>query len=220
MVSCTRTPVDGLPLLRLTEPRFSGSGWLAKAAVDRLCAAALLLLFAPVLAVLAVAVRMDGGPAFYRQERVGLGGRRFRMLKFRSMCVDADRMVDDLTSDRVGVLFKMRNDPRVTPIGAFLRKYSLDELPQLFNVLTGTMSLVGPRPPLPREVAQYGPAAQRRLLVRPGITGLWQVSGRSDLSWEETVRLDLRYVENWSPALDALILWKTVGAVAASRGAY
>jgi lipopolysaccharide/colanic/teichoic acid biosynthesis glycosyltransferase len=125
-------------------------------------------------------------------------------------------MADDLTNDRAGVLFKMRNDPRVASIGAFLRKYSLDELPQLFNVLTGTMSLVGPRLPLPREVAQYGPAAQRRLLVRPGITGLWQVSGRSDLSWEETVRLDLRYVENWSPALDALILWKTVGAVAAS----
>ena len=163
---------------------------------------------------------MDGGPAFYRQERVGLGGRRFHMLKFRSMCVDADRMVDNLTNDQDSVLFKMRNDPRVTRVGAFLRKYSLDELPQLFNVLTGSMSLVGPRPPLPREVAQYGPAAQRRLLVRPGITGLWQVSGRSDLSWEETVRLDLRYVENWSPALDALILWKTVGAVAASRGAY
>jgi lipopolysaccharide/colanic/teichoic acid biosynthesis glycosyltransferase len=142
------------------------------------------------------------------------------MIKFRSMCVDADRMLDDLTSDYDGVLFKMRNDPRVTKTGAFLRRYSLDELPQLFNVLTGSMSLVGPRPPLPREVEQYGPAAQRRLLVRPGITGLWQVSGRSDLSWEETVRLDLRYVENWSPALDALILWKTVGAVTASRGAY
>jgi lipopolysaccharide/colanic/teichoic acid biosynthesis glycosyltransferase len=176
--------------------------------------------FSPLFVALALAVQLDGGPAFYLQERVGMYGRRFRMVKFRSMCVDADRMVDGLTSDCEGVLFKMRNDPRVTKIGAFLRKYSLDELPQLFNVLAGTMSLVGPRPPLPREVAQYGPAAQRRLLVRPGITGLWQVSGRSDISWEETVRLDLRYVENWSPALDALILWKTVGAVAAGRGAY
>ena len=214
------TPVDGLPLLRLTEPRFSGTGWLAKGLVDRLSAAALLMLFAPIFVALALAVRLDGGPAFYRQERVGLGGRRFHMLKFRSMCVGADRMVDDLTNDQDSVLFKMRNDPRVTRIGAFLRKYSLDELPQLLNVLLGSMSLVGPRPPLPREVAEYGRAAQRRLLVRPGITGLWQVSGRSNLSWEETVRLDLRYVENWSPALDALILWKTVGAVAASRGAY
>jgi lipopolysaccharide/colanic/teichoic acid biosynthesis glycosyltransferase len=142
------------------------------------------------------------------------------MLKFRSMCVGADRMVDSLTSDQEGVLFKMRADPRVTRVGAFLRRYSLDELPQLINVLAGSMSMVGPRPPLPREVAQYGLAAQRRLLVRPGITGLWQVSGRSDLSWDETVRLDLRYVENWSPALDALILWKTIGAVVASRGAY
>jgi lipopolysaccharide/colanic/teichoic acid biosynthesis glycosyltransferase len=113
-----------------------------------------------------------------------------------------------------------RDDQRVTRFGAYLRRTSLDELPQLFNVLAGSMSMVGPRPPLPREVEKYGPAAQRRLLVRPGITGLWQVSGRSDLSWEETVRLDLRYVENWSPALDALILWKTVGAVTASRGAY
>ncbi len=214
------TPVDGLPLLRLTEPRFSGTGWLAKSVVDRLCAATFLLLLSPLFVVLALVVRLDGGPAFYRQERVGLGGRRFRMLKFRSMCVDADRLVDDLTSDRDGVLFKMRADPRVTRVGAFLRKYSLDELPQLLNVVAGTMSLVGPRPPLPREVARYGAAAQRRLLVRPGITGLWQVSGRSDLSWDETVRLDLRYVENWSPALDALILWKTVGAVMASRGAY
>jgi lipopolysaccharide/colanic/teichoic acid biosynthesis glycosyltransferase len=141
------------------------------------------------------------------------------MLKFRSMC-RRRRMADDLTNDRAGVLFKMRNDPRVTPIGAFLRKYSLDELPQLFNVLTGSMSLVGPRPPLPREVAQYGPAAQRRLLVRPGITGLWQVSGRSDLSWDESVRLDLYYVENWSFAGDIQILWKTLSAVVRGHGAY
>ena len=214
------TPVDGLPLLRLTEPSFSGIGWLVKAGLDRLGAAILLVLLAPLFLVIALAVRADGGPAFYRQERVGLRGRTFKMLKFRSMCVDADRTVTDLKSDQDAVLFKMRNDPRITRVGATLRKYSLDELPQLLNVLEGSMSMVGPRPPLQREVAQYGPDAERRLLVRPGITGLWQVSGRSDLSWEETVRLDLRYVENWSPALDAMILWKTVGAVAASRGAY
>ncbi len=142
------------------------------------------------------------------------------MVKFRSMCVGADRMRDGLRSDGDGTLFKMREDPRVTRVGGFLRKYSLDELPQLFNVLGGSMSLVGPRPPLPSEVATYGPDAERRLLVKPGITGLWQVSGRSDLSWEESVRLDLRYVENWSIAMDALILWKTIGAVIASRGAY
>jgi exopolysaccharide biosynthesis polyprenyl glycosylphosphotransferase len=214
------TPVDGLPLLRLTEPRFSGTGKLAKAAVDRIGAALLLLIFAPVFLAVAVAVRRDGGPAFYRQERVGLSGRAFRIIKFRSMCVNADGMLADLTSDHGGMLFKMRNDPRVTRVGAFLRRYSLDELPQLINVLCGSMSMIGPRPPLPREVEQYGRDAERRLLVKPGITGLWQVSGRSDLSWEETVRLDLRYVENWSIALDAMILWKTVGAVAARRGAY
>jgi lipopolysaccharide/colanic/teichoic acid biosynthesis glycosyltransferase len=144
------------------------------------------------------------------------------MVKFRSMSVGADRQVDAMTTSNEGAgpLFKMRKDPRVTPVGAILRRYSLDELPQLFNVVAGTMSLVGPRPPLMREVAQYGPDARRRLLVKPGITGLWQVSGRSDLSWEESVRLDLRYVENWSIALDVMILWKTVGAVAQARGAY
>jgi lipopolysaccharide/colanic/teichoic acid biosynthesis glycosyltransferase len=144
------------------------------------------------------------------------------MVKFRSMVVDADTRVAALSAENEGAgpLFKMRADPRITPIGRVLRKYSLDELPQLFNVLGGTMSLVGPGPPLPTEVASYGPDARRRLLVRPGMTGLWQVSGRSDLSWEESVRLDLRYVENWTLALDASILWKTVGAVLHSRGAY
>ena len=214
------TPVDGLPLLRLTQPRFSGTGWLVKSAVDRVCAALLLLVVAPLFLALAAAVRADGGPAFYRQTRVGIDGRPFKMVKFRSMVVDADKLLSGLASDGNGVLFKMRDDPRITRIGAFLRKYSLDELPQLLNVLGGSMSMVGPRPPLPREVAQYGPDAARRLRVKPGITGLWQVSGRSDLSWEESVRLDLRYVENWSMALDALILWKTVGAVTAGRGAY
>ena len=145
------------------------------------------------------------------------------MLKFRSMVVDAEQKLaaaPGAATRAPALLFKMKDDPRVTPIGRVLRKYSLDELPQLFNVLGGSMSLVGPRPPLPREVEGYERAAQRRLLVKPGITGLWQVSGRSDLSWEQTVRLDLRYVENWTLALDALILVKTVRAVLSGGGAY
>ena len=215
-------PVDGLPLLRLTEPRFSGLARVVKSALDRLLAAALLVTLAPVLVTLAVLIRRDGGPVFYRQDRVGLAGQTFRMVKFRSMVVDADRQVAALHADNdgSGPLFKMRADPRVTAVGRTLRRLSLDELPQLFNVVGGSMSLVGPRPPLPREVATYADDARRKLLVRPGMTGLWQVSGRSDLSWEESVRLDLRYVENWSPALDATILWKTVGAVFRGRGAY
>jgi lipopolysaccharide/colanic/teichoic acid biosynthesis glycosyltransferase len=144
------------------------------------------------------------------------------MLKFRSMVAGADRLVDDLASesDGNGVLFKKRNDPRVTPIGRIMRRYSLDELPQLFNVLKGEMSLVGPRPPLPTEVERYGFDMHRRFLVKPGLTGLWQVSGRSDLSWDDSVRIDVRYVENWSLTFDFMILWKTVGAVLRGSGAY
>ena len=216
------SPVDGLPLLRLSQPTFTGGKWLLKQTIDRVGAAVLLLVLAPVFLAIAVGVRRDGGPAFFRQERVGANGRTFRMVKFRSMVVDADRRVAALAAQNEGSgpLFKMREDPRITRIGSLLRRYSLDELPQLFNVLTGSMSLVGPRPPLEREVAVYGDDARRRLLVRPGMTGLWQVSGRSDLSWAESVRLDLRYVENWSLALDLEIAWKTLGAVVGSRGAY
>jgi exopolysaccharide biosynthesis polyprenyl glycosylphosphotransferase len=216
------TPVDGMPLVRLTQPKFSGGHRILKNAVDRVGAAVAILLVAPLLLAIAVAVCSDGGPAFFLQERVGVGGTRFRMVKFRSMRVNSDREVARLTNrnEGAGPLFKMRQDPRVTRVGAVLRRYSLDELPQLFNVLTGSMSLVGPRPPLPREVEAYGDDARRRLLVRPGMTGLWQVSGRSELSWEETVRLDLRYVENWSITLDCVILWKTINAVTRGRGAY
>ena len=215
-------PVDGLPLLRLTRPAFTGVAWIAKHVVDRLGAALLLLVIAPLLLILAIGVKLDGGPVFFRQTRVGRHGRQFTMLKFRSMVVDAEARLAELVSDNEGAgpLFKMKRDPRITRFGAFLRRYSLDELPQLFNVLGGKMSLVGPRPPLPREVASYARDAQRRLLVKPGLTGLWQISGRSNLKWEESVRLDLRYVENWNLALDALILWKTIGAVLNSRGAY
>jgi exopolysaccharide biosynthesis polyprenyl glycosylphosphotransferase len=215
-------PVDGLPLLRLTRPAFTGVAWIAKMVVDKLGAAALLLITAPLLVAIAVLVKLDGGPVLFRQARVGRHGNEFAMLKFRSMVVDAERQLTALReqNEGAGPLFKIRNDPRVTKVGAVLRRYSLDELPQLFNVLAGTMSLVGPRPPLPSEAAAYGLDARRRLLVRPGLTGLWQVSGRSDLSWEQSVRLDLRYVENWNLALDAVILWKTLGAVLGSRGAY
>ena len=215
-------PVDGIPMLRLTEPRFDGVTRAVKAGIDRAAAALLLFVLAPVFLTIAVLIKRDGGPVFYRQERVGLNGSTFWMVKFRSMVVNADQRVSALssTNEGAGPLFKMKADPRVTTVGATLRRLSLDELPQLFNVFGGSMSLVGPRPPLAREVATYADDARRKLLVRPGMTGLWQVSGRSDLSWEESVRLDLRYVENWSAALDASILWKTVGAVLRGRGAY
>ena len=164
------------------------------------------------------------GAVFFRQDRVGLGGEHFDMLKFRSMYVDAEDRLAELqheARDRGNdVMFKMKDDPRVTTVGRFLRRFSLDELPQLFNVLRGTMSLVGPRPPLDREVRQYSQSVHRRFLVKPGITGLWQVSGRSDLDWDETVRLDLFYVENWTLTGDLLILLKTVKAVLGSDGAY
>lgn len=215
-------PVDGLPLLRVTEPDYTGIARVVKSAFDRMAAFALLALLVPVLIGVAVAIKMDGGPVFFRQVRLGQGGRPFPMIKFRSMVVNAERLRSDLLSanEGAGPLFKMQRDPRVTRVGTWLRRYSMDELPQLLNILSGSMSLVGPRPPLPEEARGYSPEAQRRLLVKPGLTGLWQVSGRSNLSWEESIRLDLRYVENWSMALDALILWKTIGAVISGRGAY
>ncbi|GHE40936.1 exopolysaccharide biosynthesis polyprenyl glycosylphosphotransferase [Streptosporangium violaceochromogenes] len=217
----TIRPAAGLPLLHVDHPEIAGLRQLLKNLFDRVGAALLLLVLLPLLAVLVVAVRASGpGPVFFRQRRVGRGGAEFTIYKFRTMRVDAERRKIDLTGDGQGVLFKIRNDPRVTPLGARLRRHSLDELPQLINVLLGHMSLVGPRPPLPEEVVRYGDDVRRRLLVRPGMTGLWQVSGRSDLSWEESVRLDLRYVENWSLTLDLQILWKTWSAVARGAGAY
>jgi exopolysaccharide biosynthesis polyprenyl glycosylphosphotransferase len=216
-------PFEGLPLLSVEQPRFEGWRRTVKAAVDRSLAALALLVLAPLLLSIAAAVRLSSpGPALYRQERVGVNGRSFTMLKFRSMVVDADRQVEQLRAENIsdGLLFKLRHDPRVTRVGRWLRRLSLDELPQLLNVLGGSMSLVGPRPPLPGEVARYDSSVSRRLLVKPGLTGLWQISGRSDLSWDESVRLDLRYVENWTLALDLLILWKTASAVLRSRGAY
>ena len=216
-------PVYGLTLLRLSKPSFSGGRWLLKATIDRVGAVIMLLVLAPLLLAIGTAIKLeDRGPVFFRQERVGRGGSTFAILKFRSMVVDAESRLRDLAAlnEAAGPLFKLRMDPRVTRVGAILRRYSLDELPQLVNVAKGHMSLVGPRPPLPREVASYAHDARRRLLVKPGLTGLWQVSGRSDLSWEEAVRLDLRYVENWSLVLDIMIAWKTVSAVFHRTGAY
>ncbi|WP_432192840.1 sugar transferase [Streptomyces sp. bgisy027] len=215
--------VLGIPLLRVSMPTFTGGRRAIKVVVDRVGAAFLLLLFAPLMALVGLLVVADSrGGVFYRQRRVGKGGREFTILKFRTMVVGAHKARAELAdrNEGAGLLFKLRRDPRVTRVGAVLRRYSLDELPQLFNVLTGSMSLVGPRPPLPEESAAYGPDIRRRLLVKPGLTGLWQISGRSDLPWEEAVRLDLRYVEDWSLALDTVILWKTLRAVLYGQGAY
>lgn len=215
-------PTAGLSLLEL-EVAAPRRRLVTKALLDRVLGSLMLLFVSPVIAAAALAVRVTSpGPAFYRQTRVGVDGQTFTMWKLRSMYIDADRRREQLAaqSDGNGILFKMRNDPRVTPVGRLLRRYSVDELPQLLNVVRGDMSLVGPRPPLSDEVARYEDAAHRRLRVRPGLTGLWQVSGRSDLSWDESVRLDLRYVDNWSLAMDMLILWKTARAVFAGSGAY
>ena len=216
-------PLAGLPLLHVEEPRLSGAARLFKEVFDRSLAALALTAMFPLLLTIGAAVRATSpGPALFWQERVGRHGNRFKMPKFRTMVDSAETQRELLMSlnEHDGPLFKMRRDPRRTPLGCWLRRFSLDELPQLWNVVTGEMSLVGPRPPLPEEVDRYGDDVRRRLLVKPGLTGLWQVSGRSDLPWKEAVRLDLYYVENWSPALDFLILWKTMRAVVRGQGAY
>ncbi|MFD0968891.1 sugar transferase [Plantactinospora endophytica] len=216
-------PVAGLPLIHVEAPEFRGARKVVKSFVDRALAATALAFLLPLLAVVALAIKLDSrGSVIFRQIRVGQGGREFGVYKFRTMVVNADALLADLATknETDGLMFKMRVDPRVTRVGRVLRKWSLDELPQLANVMFGHMSLVGPRPPLPSEVARYDGDVARRLLVKPGITGLWQISGRSDLSWEDGIRLDLYYVENWSLAADLTILWKTFGAVVRTRGAY
>jgi exopolysaccharide biosynthesis polyprenyl glycosylphosphotransferase len=216
-------PVCGLPLLHVERPELRGLRRLVKGVVDRVGATVLLLLLLPVLLTSIVAIKLDSrGPVLFRQHRIGRNGSTFPMLKLRTMYVGAENALPTLTaeSDGNGILFKLRSDPRVTRVGRTLRRFSVDELPQLLNVLRGEMSLVGPRPPLASEVERYGLDMHRRFLVKPGLTGLWQVSGRSDLSWEDSVRIDVRYVENWSLAFDLMILWKTVGAVFRGSGAY
>jgi exopolysaccharide biosynthesis polyprenyl glycosylphosphotransferase len=219
----TVTPAQSVALLHVDAPRFAGPKYVIKTVIDWVGAAILTAVLLPALALVGLAVVLSSpGGMFYTQHRVGRGGTTFPMIKFRTMRLGADREVDVLTAadDGNGVLFKRRDDPRLTPVGRLLRRYSLDELPQLFNVLAGQMSLVGPRPPLPHEVSRYEARMLRRLLVKPGITGLWQVGGRSDLSWEESVRLDVYYVENWTPFGDLLILARTAKAVLGGRGAY
>jgi exopolysaccharide biosynthesis polyprenyl glycosylphosphotransferase len=219
----TIRPVAGLPLLHMDHPEFAGVRWLIKSAFDRAVAALVLVALLPLLAALAVAIKLDdGGPVLFRQTRIGKDGKPFTVYKFRTMVVDAEERLAEVLAlnEGNGLLFKIRKDPRLTRVGEWLRHRSFDELPQLINVLIGDMSLVGPRPALPSETDAYGQHVRRRLAVKPGITGLWQVSGRSDLPWDEAVRLDVRYVENWSFVLDLQILWKTWSAVMHSDGAY
>jgi exopolysaccharide biosynthesis polyprenyl glycosylphosphotransferase len=216
-------PVAGLPMIHVEAPEFRGMRKVVKDLFDRTVALGTLLAVAPLCLMIAIAIKLDSrGPVLFRQTRIGRGGREFNVFKFRTMVTGAHAMRRVLSerNETDGLLFKIRNDPRVTRVGRWLRKWSLDEVPQLLNVVLGQMSLIGPRPPLPEEVARYDGDIARRLLVKPGITGLWQVSGRSDLSFEDGIRLDLFYVENWSLTADLLILWKTFGAVLRGRGAY
>lgn len=216
-------PIDGLPLIHVAIPDFEGGKHSLKRAVDVLFATMALIPIALIAPFIALAIKLDSrGPVFFRQTRIGRDGREFRMIKFRTMKVDAEAQLAKLKeqNEGSGPLFKMKNDPRITRVGRVLRKFSLDELPQFVNVLTGDMSVVGPRPPLPSEVSDYKGRVYRRLYIKPGITGLWQVSGRSDLSWEESVRLDLRYVENWSITNDLMIMWRTAQVMVAPKGAY
>jgi len=216
-------PVDGLPLIHVETPTFEGGKHILKRSVDIALSVLALVVLLPFMLVIGLMIRFDSpGPALFRQRRCGRNGDTFEMLKFRSMVETAE---DDLAglldrNEGDGLLFKLRNDPRVTRVGRWLRKYSLDELPQLWNVLVGDMSIVGPRPPLVTEVAEYEGSVTRRLFIKPGMTGLWQISGRSDLSWEESVRLDLYYVENWSLTGDLMIMWRTAKAVVNPKGAY
>jgi len=215
--------IGGLPLLHIGDPMIGVYRHTVKACYERALAVVLLVVLSPVLAAVAIAIVVDtGGPIFYRQQRVGFRGRLFTIVKFRTMERNADARQEGLrdSNEHDGVLFKMRDDPRVTPVGRWLRRYSLDELPQLLNVVKGDMVLIGPRPCLPSEARQFGVAAQRRFLARPGLTGLWQVNGRSDIPWDEAVRLDLYYVENWSPWMDLLIAWRTLKVMMTGSGGY
>jgi exopolysaccharide biosynthesis polyprenyl glycosylphosphotransferase len=216
-------PVEGLPLMHVGQPAFEGGPHLVKRSMDLVLSALALLVLSPVFAVLAVLISRDSpGGVFFTQTRTGLRGQPFSMVKFRTMRATAEREKAALlqANEGAGPLFKLKDDPRVTRIGAFLRRHSLDELPQLWNVLTGDMSLVGPRPPLPDEVASYAGHEGRRLFIKPGMTGLWQVSGRSNLGWDESVRLDLYYVENWSVTGDLQIMWRTLNVMIKPEGAF
>lgn len=216
-------PIDGLPLIAVQIPEFEGGQHALKRAMDVVVSLIALIPLSLAMVVVAALIAVDdGGPLFFRQTRIGRHGRDFDILKFRTMRVTAEEELAALQADNEGAgpLFKLKRDPRITTVGAVLRKYSLDELPQFWNVLRGEMSIVGPRPPLPTEVASYTDVSHRRLFIKPGITGLWQVSGRSDLTWDESVRLDLRYVENWSMMTDLMIMWRTAQVMLRPKGAY
>lgn len=216
-------PVAGMPLMYVEVPNFQGFRLVTKRLMDVVLSALATIVLAPVYLAIAIAIKLDdGGPIFFTQKRIGLDNAEFEILKFRSMSLDAEKRKQELFGNLQpnSPLFKIQYDPRVTRVGAFLRKWSLDEIPQLLNVLVGHMSLVGPRPPLQSEVDQYESHVSRKFLVKPGVTGLWQVSGRSNLSWEESVRLDLSYVENWSIIGDTMILLRTVVTVLRRDGAY
>lgn len=216
-------PIDGLPMLQISIPSYEGGKHLFKRVLDVVVASIALVPVMLLVPILGLIIKLNSpGPVFYRQERLGRDGRKFLMLKFRTMRVGADSELAMLqgANEGAGPLFKMREDPRVTGVGKVLRRLSLDELPQFWNVLVGDMSVVGPRPPLPTEAEQYGIVATRRMYIKPGITGLWQVSGRSDLSWDESVRLDLHYVENWSLIQDIQIMWRTAKVMFHPTGAY
>ncbi len=215
-------PVAGIPLVMVEPPSTPQAGRWAKRTFDIVGASLILLLTSPIFLATAIAIwANDHGPVIFKQVRVGKNGEHFECLKFRSMVTNAEEVLKKLNNEGPNaVMFKMQNDPRITKVGHFIRRFSIDELPQLWNVVRGDMSLIGPRPALPKEVALYAPHVNRRLEVRPGMTGLWQVSGRSDLSWDDTVRLDLYYVDNWSMTQDISILFKTVQAVFGSSGAY
>lgn len=211
-------PISGMPLIEIETPKFSGGKYIIKQIFDITLATIALVLTAPIMLIAAIAVKIDGGPIFFLQERHGKDGKIFKMIKFRSMIVGAEKLHEQLKKQKQNELtnsnmFKDPEDPRITKVGKFIRKYSIDELPQIFNVLKGDMSLVGPRPPLPSEVKDYENHVHRRLHVKPGITGIWQVSGRSTLSWESTVNLDLHYIENWSISGDLIIILKTFRVV-------
>ncbi len=215
--------IGGLPLLHIGDPLIGVHRQTIKAVYERLIGLVLLIVLGPLFAIVALAIRIDsGGPIFYRQKRVGFKGRPFNMVKFRTMVPTAEAMQAELfdLNEHDGFLFKIRSDPRVTRVGRWLRRYSIDELPQLLNVVRGDMVLIGPRPCLPQEAQNFGEAAQRRFMARPGLTGLWQVSGRSDIPWEEAVRLDLYYVENWTPWMDLMIVWRTLRVMVTGFGGY
>ena len=216
-------PTAGVPVMHIEKPLYQGAKKFQKRFFDVAFSATALMLISPILMIVALAIKLTSrGPVFYSAERIGIDGRPFQMLKFRTMVQDADKMLDRLldSNEGEGLLFKIRDDPRITPVGSLLRRLSIDELPQFINSLRGQMSVVGPRPPLRREVEGYDRDVSRRLLVKPGITGLWQVSGRSDLAWDKAVRLDLAYVDNWSMIGDLFIIMKTLVAVLRHEGAY